>query len=432
MKFTSDESMKKYQKYLMTKLSPKLQPMFIERGEGSKLWDLEGDEYLDCWSGVAVMNVGHSHPAVTKAVQEQVAKVVHVCNMIYPSHLSSELGERLANVTPGDLSSTFFCNSGAEAVECGLKVARKFTKRHEIIALQKSFHGRTVHTLSATGIATRRRYDMGPYVGGFAFAPSPDCYRCPLGHEYPSCGLQCAKMVEDIIHLGSSGNIAAFISEPIQGEGGIITPPLDYFKAVKKILDKYGILFIADEVQTGFGRTGKMFGIENFGVDPDIISMAKAIAGGLPMGACIARKEIADSYEAGDHATTVGGNPLCCAAALANIDVLEGESLLKQSTEKGEYMMKQLNEIANDYSFIGDVRGIGLMIGIDLVKDPNTREPDADLAGRVRESCRKQKVLVGIGGAYGNVIRFQPPLVITQEEMGQALDALTAAFKNEK
>ena len=239
-------------------------------------------------------------------------------------------------------------------------------------------------------------------------------------------------MVEDVIHLGSSGDIAAFIAEPLQGEGGIITPPLDYFKAVKKILDKYGILFIADEVQTGFGRTGKMFGIENFGVDPDIIAMAKAIAGGLPMGACIARKEIADSYEAGDHATTVGGNPLCCAAALANLDVLEGEDLVKQSAEKGEYMMKRLNELASDFPFIGDVRGMGLMIGVDLVKDPKTREADPDMAGRVRESCRNQKVLVGIGGAYGNIIRFQPPLVITQEEMDQALAALTVAFKAEK
>ncbi|MFW9807415.1 MAG: aspartate aminotransferase family protein [Candidatus Thorarchaeota archaeon] len=432
MKFTSDESMKKYQKYLMTKLSPKLQPMFIERGEGCKLWDLEGNEYLDCWAGVAVMNIGHSHPAVTKAVQEQVGKLVHVCNMIYPSHLSSELGERLAKVTPGDLASTFFANSGAEAVECGLKVARKFTKRHEIIALQKSFHGRTIHTLSATGIASRRSYDLGPYVGGFAFAPSPDCYRCSLGLEYPSCGLQCAKMIEDVIQLGSSGDIAAFIAEPVQGEGGIITPPLDYFKAVKKILDKYDILFMADEVQTGFGRTGKMFGIENFGVNPDIMSMAKAIAGGLPMGACIARKEIADSFGASDHATTVGGNPLCCAAALANLDVMENEGLADQAAEKGKYMMKRLNEITKDVVFVGDVRGLGLMIGIDLVKDPKTREPDAELAGRVRESCRKQNVLVGIGGAYGNVIRFQPPLVITEDEMEQALTALTNAFKAEK
>ncbi|MGQ4911618.1 MAG: aspartate aminotransferase family protein [Candidatus Thorarchaeota archaeon] len=429
MKISSDEGMEKYREYLMTKLSPKLQPMFIERGEGSKLWDIEGNEYLDCWSGVAVMNIGHSHPAVTKAVQEQAEKLVHVCNMIYPNLLSVELGERLARVTPDGLSSTFFCNSGAEAVECALKVSRKFTKRHEIVALQKSFHGRTIHTLSATGIALRRRYDMGPYVSGFAFAPSPDCYRCSLGLEYPSCGLQCAKMVEDIIHLGSSGDIAAFIAEPVQGEGGIIPPPLDYFKAVKKILDRYEILFIADEVQTGFGRTGKMFGIENFDVKPDIMSMAKAIAGGLPMGACIARKDIADSYEAGDHATTVGGNPLCCAAALANLDVMEKENLPEQAAQKGQYIMKRLNELKDEFPFIGDVRGLGLMIGIDLVKDPTTRAPDPTLAERIREICRKQQVLVGIGGAYGNVIRIQPPLVITQEEIEQALEALTNAFK---
>ncbi len=431
MPLSSQEYMEKYKEYLMTKLSPKLQPMFIDHGAGCKLWDLEGNEYLDCWAGVAVMNIGHSHPAVTKAVQDQVGKLVHVCNMIYPNHLSVELGIKLADIAPGNLSSTFYANSGAEGVECALKLAKKFTKRHEIIAIQKSFHGRTIHTLSATGISGRRRADMGPYVGGFAFAPSFDCYRCPLGLEYPSCGVRCARMVEDTITVGSSGDVAGFIAESVQGEGGIIPAPPDYFRVLKGILDQYGILLISDEVQTGFGRTGKMFGIEHYGVEPDIMAMAKAIAGGLPMGACIARKEIADSFESGDHATTVGGNPLCCAAALATLEVMENEHLVDKSAEKGSFAMKRLKELQNDFPLIGDVRGLGLMIGLDIVKNTETKEPDALGAEKIRETCRQNGVLMGIGGAYGNVIRFQPPLVITHDEIDKAVNALGIACREE-
>ena len=337
---------------------------------------------------------------------------------------AANLAEKLSQICGKNLQKTFFGNSGAEAIEAALKIGKKFTKRHEIIALMCSFHGRTIGTLSVTGQAGRRRYDMGPYLGGVSYAPAPYCYRCSLGQEYPGCNLQCAKMIEDVIDYSTSRDVAAFIAEPLLGEGGIITPPAEYFVEVKRVLDRYKIPFVDDEVQTGFGRTGRMFGIEHYGVYPDVICMAKAIAGGLPLGACTARAPIGDAFEPGDHLSTFGGNPVSCASSLATIQVIEEERLVKRAEEAGDRAMKRLKELQNEYPMIGEVRGKGLMIGVELVKDPRSKAPAKEEAERLREMLRIRGVLIGIGGPKGNVLRLQPPLVVSDGQMEQALQSV--------
>ncbi|MEM2947069.1 MAG: aspartate aminotransferase family protein, partial [Candidatus Bathyarchaeia archaeon] len=359
----------KAEKFLITNIVAKIEPVVVSEAKGATIKDVAGKEYIDCFSGISVVNAGHCHPEVVNAAIEQAKKLVHVCSYVYYVPVTIKLAEKLAEITPPKLEKTFFGNSGAEAVECAIKLARKFTKKYELIALMCSFHGRTLGTLSVTGQAGRRKYDMGPYLSGVSFAPPPYCYRCPFEKSYPDCDLLCARSIRNVIDYCTSKGVAAFIAEPVMGEGGIIPPPSEYFKLVKEILDENGILFIDDEVQTGFGRTGKLFGIQHYGVEPDIMTLAKGIADGFPLGACIARKDIGDSFEPGDHLSTFGGNPVSAAAALANINVILNERLSEQAEEKGAYIMKRLNEMKDELPLIGDVRGKGLMIGIELVKD---------------------------------------------------------------
>jgi len=423
------EVVETYKKHVITNCVSKLEPVVVSRASGATITDTEGKEYVDCFSGISVVNTGHSNPKVIEAAKKQLDNYTHACAYVYYSEPVAKLAEKLARIAPSGLQKTFFSNSGAEAVECGLKLARKFTKKHEIIALMRSFHGRTLGTLSVTGQAGRRSYSMGPYLGSIAFAPTPYCYRCPLGLEFPKCGIECAKMIEDVVRYATSGDVAAFIAEPILGEGGIIVPPEDYFKEAKKILDKYGILFIADEVQTCFARTGKLFGIEHYNVIPDIMCFAKAIANGLPLGACTARTDIADSFQPGDHLSTFGGNPVCCAAALANIEFIQEEDLPKRATESGRYVMHRLEELKSKHKLIGDVRGKGLMIGLELVKNRESKDPASSETAKVRALCRDKGVLIGSGGVLGNVLRIQPPLVISQSQLDIAIDAVDQSLK---
>jgi len=423
------EVVETYKKHVITNCVSKLEPVVVSRASGATITDTEGKEYVDCFSGISVVNTGHSNPKVIEAAKKQLDNYTHACAYVYYSEPVAKLAEKLARIAPSGLQKTFFSNSGAEAVECGLKLARKFTKKHEIIALMRSFHGRTLGTLSVTGQAGRRSYSMGPYLGSIAFAPTPYCYRCPLGLEFPKCGIECAKMIEDVVRYATSGDVAAFIAEPILGEGGIIVPPEDYFKEAKKILDKYGILFIADEVQAGFARTGKLFGIEHYNVIPDIMCFAKAIANGLPLGACTARTDIADSFQPGDHLSTFGGNPVCCAAALANIEFIQEEDLPKRATESGRYVMHRLEELKSKHKLIGDVRGKGLMIGLELVKNRESKDPASSETAKVRALCRDKGVLIGSGGVLGNVLRIQPPLVISQSQLDIAIDAVDQSLK---
>jgi len=429
---SSEDVFRKYQEYVATSFVKKVEPIAIAEGRGAYVRDLNGKEYLDCFSGISVANTGHCHDKVVKAIKEQAERLLHCCTYMYHVAPAAELAEKLAKIAPHGLRKTFFSNSGAEAIECALKMGRKFTRKHEIIALMCSFHGRTLGTLSVTGQWGRRRYDMGPYLGGVSFAPAPYCYRCSLGQTYPECGIQCAEMIEDIIEYSSSNNVAEFIAEPILGEGGIIVPPPEYFKTVKKVLDRHGIIFIDDEVQTGFGRTGRMFAIEHYEVTPDIMCLAKGIASGMPLGACIARAEIADSYEPGDHLSTFGGNPVSCAAGVASLEVMLEQDLPNQSQAKGEYLLKRIRELQRTESIIGEVRGKGLMIGVELVEEHKHKTPAQGKAAKIKELLRMKGILVGVGGVKANVVRIQPPLVITEQQLDTLMDRLTESMKEAK
>lgn len=427
--FKKEEIIENAKRHLVTSMVDQIEPIIVDRAEGAKIIDMDGREYIDAFSGVSVVNAGHGRSEIIEAAINQAKKFVHVGSYVYYSPPTILLAKKLAEIAPSKrLQKTFFGNSGAEAVECALKMARKYTKRSEFIALMGSFHGRTLGTLSVTGQWVRRKGDMGPYLPGVAFAPSPYCYRCPFKKQYPNCGFPCAEFVENVIKYSTSNDVAAFIAEPVLGEGGIIPLPREYLKIVKEILDKYNILFIADEVQTGFGRTGKMFGIQHFDVEPDMITMAKGIANGFPLGACMTRPEIADSFEPGDHFSTFGGNPVSAAAALATIDVMLKENLPEKAAEDGAYLMKRLEELKGKYKIIGDVRGKGLMVGVELVRDEKAT-PAVEEAKKVREIAREHGVLVGRGGVTGSVIRIQPPLVIKREELDRIVDVLELAIK---
>jgi 4-aminobutyrate aminotransferase len=400
----------------------KLEPIVIVSGKGATVEDIEGNNYIDCYAGIAVVNSGHTPEKVVIAVKEQVDKLIHCCSYVYHNIPAAELAERLARISPGRLCKSFLGNSGAEANETAIKLARKYTNKHELVALECSFHGRTIGTLSVTGQSRRRKYDMGPYLSGVSFIPAPYCYRCPFEKVYPDCGVLCARRLEDIINYQSSDDIAALIAEPVMGEGGIIVPPKEYFEILKEILVEHQGLLIADEVQSGYGRTGKMFAIEHYGVEPDIMTLGKGIAAGFPLSACIATPDIGEAFQLGDHLSTFGGNPVSCAAGIANLEIFEEDKLSEQSANKGKYLKKRLLELQETHQLIGDVRGKGLMVGIELVKERKTKKPAIEETSRLRERARQSGVLLGTGGVKSCTIRFQPPLIISHEEIDKALE----------
>ncbi|MDY7010212.1 MAG: aspartate aminotransferase family protein [Planctomycetota bacterium] len=415
-----------YNEYMITSMVAGFEPVVVEQASGCTMTGADGKEYLDCFSGIAVVNAGHGHPKVIAAAKEQMDKLIHCCTYVYYTPPAARLAERLSGLCPGALQKSFFGNSGAEAVEGAMRLAKQFTGRKEVVCLTHSFHGRTVGTLSITGNRGRKK-GSGPYLSGVAFAPAPHCYRCPFKLQYPSCGAACAHYLEDVLRYQTAGDVAAFIAEPVMGEGGIIVPPPEYFKIASKIIRDYGALFIADEVQSGFGRTGKLFAIEHYGVEPDIMCMAKGIADGFPVSAFMARGDIAEAFTPGDHLSTFGGNPVSCAAAMANIDVLLDEKLCENSAQRGEQLLTRLRNFQENCSLVGDVRGKGLMIGVELVRDA-AKTPADEEARKVRTLCREAGVLVGVGGSLGNVVRLQPPLVLTSEQADRAANTLEKAI----
>jgi 4-aminobutyrate aminotransferase / (S)-3-amino-2-methylpropionate transaminase / 5-aminovalerate transaminase len=420
------DTIQKYRDYVMTGFVKSVAPIVIEKASGAVVTDINGREYLDCFAGISVVNAGHCNPRVIAAAKAQMDKLVHCSSYLYHAQPVADLAEKIAHIAPRGLTKTFFGNGGAEAIEGALKLARLYTGKYEFIALQTSFHGRSFGALSVTGNMGRKKRG-GPYGAGVAFAPVPYTFRSQWPDDPEECGRQSARSIEDIVRFATSGDVAAFIAEPVLGEGGIIVPPPNYFKEVKKILDRYGILFIADEVQSGFGRTGKMFAIEYYGVEPDILVTAKGIADGFPLSAFTTRPEIADAYKPGDHLSTFGGNPVSCAAALANIEFMEQEKLPARAADIGGYATAKLRELQKQSPLIGEVRGLGLMIGVELVKDENLTPAPAE-AEAFRDALLRRGVLIGVGGAYGNVIRFQPPLIITREQIDQAIGAFATAL----
>lgn len=418
-----------YRDYVMTRFVKRVEPVVAERGDGAHLYDADGTEYIDCFAGISVTNAGHHNEKVLGAALAQAEKLVHACSYVYHVPTVGALAEKLAEVTPGRLQKTFFGNGGAEAIEGAFRLAKRHSGKREFLAIESSFHGRSFATLSVTGNSGRKK-GGGPYMPGVAYVPTPYCYRCFAETTPDRCDLLCARRVAEVARLHLSGDVCAFIAEPVLGEGGIIVPPEGYFRRVKETLDEMGILFICDEVQTGFGRTGKLFGIEHYGVEPDIMTLAKGIADGWPLSAFIARPEIADAFQVGDHLSTFGGNPVSCAAALANIEFLTG-GVIDEAARKGEALMARFRELQRTQPLIGEVRGKGLMIGVELVTDQATKAYGTAQAGFVRQYCLEHGLLIGVGGNFGSVLRIQPPLVIDDAQLERVFatvaDGLEAA-----
>ncbi len=406
----------------------------LERAEGCTVQDFDGEEYLDAFSGIAVTNVGHRNERVVEAAKDQLNEFVHGCSYVHPNGPVGALGERLAEVTPGGLQKSFFCNSGTEAVEGAIKLARKYTGSKEVIAVEMGFHGRTLGSLALTG---NRAYKSGmaPTINNVSHIAPPYGYRCTTC-DSDSCPGTCANNLKRVIDSHTSGDIAAVVVEPVMGEGGIIVPPEGWLARLKEVVEEHDALLIADEVQTGYGRTGEFWGVDHFEVTPDIVTQAKGIANGLPLGAFTATEEVANAFEAGDHLSTFGGNPVACAAALATIDELQ-DGVIDNAAEQGEWLPERLSELEAKYDVVGQTRGLGLMQGVELV-DPSATgpqgiapAPDADLAKHVGKNLRERGIIVGVGGFHTNVMRIQPPLTISREQLERVVDALDAAIAEE-
>jgi len=437
VKFRKTEEVVESQKKLMFPCMPKYrQPVIFIEGKGALVKDLEGKEYIDLFAGYAAVNIGHCHPKVVKAIVEWAQKIHH-SSYDYYNIPSAILAEKLVKILPmqGD-KKVFFCVSGAEAIEGSVKLMRKYMLKMrgrtglDVITLRYSFHGRTHMTTTLTG---QSKYKLGmatvTAIPGVKIIPAPYCYRCPFKMTYPECDVYCALYLEDVIKFETSRDIGAFLAEPVLGEGGIIVPPKEYFKKAIEIIRNYDGLFIVDEVQSGFARTGKIFAVEKYNVEPDIIAMAKGLTSGLPLGAIGAKAEIADAFEPGNHSSTWGPNAVSCAAASAVIDVILEENICEKVEKLGKYFIDGLNELAKKYALIGEVRGLGLMIGVELVKDRNKKTPAVKEALKIREKMREKGFLIGAGGAYGCTLRIEPPLLITQEQIDKALEAFDDVFK---
>ena len=403
------------------------EPLVIARARDQFVWDADGNQYLDFFGGIVTISVGHCNQTVNQKVIEQMDKLQHV-STVFANEPQAALAERVAGLTPGrKLTKSFFTNSGTEANETAILAARCYTGAHEVVALRHSYHGRSALAMAATGQGAWRL--GGAPASGFVHALNAYCYRCPLGATYPSCNVRCASDMEDLIRTSTSGRVAAFIAEPIQGIGGFITPPKEYFEIVAGIVKKFGGLFISDEVQTGWGRTGgKWFGIEQYGVTPDILTSAKGLGNGTPVGLTVARPEIADAL-AGATISTFGGNPVTATAAKAVIDFIDDHKLLINASETGAYLRERLEEMKARYPLIGDVRGMGLMQAIELVDDRESRAPAPEATAAVMESARENRLLIGKGGMFGNVIRITPPLNIAKGDVDEFALRLDASLK---
>jgi 4-aminobutyrate aminotransferase-like enzyme len=420
------EIVRKHKEFLFPAVATYYQePLALVKGEGEYVWDDQGNRYLDCFGGVLTVSVGHANPKINEAIINQVNRLSHT-STLYANQPQGDLAEKLAEITPGNLKKSFFSNSGTEADDTAVTAAKLATGRHEIVVLRHSYSGRSATALSAVGHSTWR--PLPAQVAGIVHARAPYCYRCPFGMSPENCGAACADDVKDVIETTTTGEIAAFMAEPILGVGGFLVPPAGYFERVEEITRKHGGLFIADEVQTGWGRTGdKWFGIEHWNVKPDIITSAKGMGNGVPIGWTIATPEVADKFP-GLTFSTFGGNPVSMAAGLAVIKLIEEEDLRTNARVVGAYLREKLEELKEKRQIIGDVRGMGLMQGIELVKNRETKEPAPEAVLRVFEETKRQGVLIGKGGLYGNVIRTGMMLNSTKDNVDELIAALDKGF----
>ena len=423
---TREEIIKKHKQYLFPSISLYYNdPLVTSHASMQHLWDVDGNKYLDFFGGIVTVSVGHCNPCVTDKMKSQMDKLQHA-STLFPNEAIVALAEKLAQITPGEISQSFISNSGTEANETAVQIARMHTGRYEVVALRHGYSGRSQLAQGLTAHSTWRK--SLPGTSGVVHALNAYCYRCPLKLTYPSCDVACAKDVEAVIQTTTSGQIAAFLAEPIQGVGGFITPPKEYFKIVFKIVKEYGGLYIDDEVQTAWGRTGKKwFGIEHWEVTPDIITSAKGLGNGAPVGVTMTRPEIAKSFQ-GLQISTFGGNPVTSVAAKAVIDLIEEDKLMDNAADVGGYFRQGLESLQKKYPIIGDVRGMGLMQALELVKDRTTKEPAVQETAQFMEATRRNGLLIGKGGLFGNVIRMSPPMNISRSDVDEAIKKLDKSF----
>ena len=418
----SEEVIRKHQQYLWPAVTNYYrEPLVADHASMQYVWDVEGNKYLDFFGGILTVGVGHCNPKITSKIKAQVDRLQHT-STLYPNEAIVALAEKLAQITPGRLQKSFFTSSGTEANEAAILLARMAGPSYDVVALRHAYSGSSALAKAVTAQAAWRK--GGIISVGISHAINPYCYRCPLHLKYPDCGVACANDVESVIQTSTGGSIAAFIAEPIQGVGGFITPPPEYFKIVYRIVKNYGGLFISDEVQTGFGRTGKKwFGIEQWEVTPDIITCAKGMANGVPIGATITTSELAGKFQ-GLTISTFGGNPVTSVAARAVIEVIEEENLLENVHVVGCYFRKKLEELQEKHPLIGDVRGMGLMQGLELVRDRKTKEPAPAETTELMERSRANGLLIGKGGLYANVIRLAPAMNISKADVDEGIRLL--------
>ena len=399
-------------------------PLVVESASGCIVRDVDGNEYIDFNSGLVCMNVGHNHPNVIKAIKKQLERFLHYSNTDFYYKEVVDLAEKLCEITPGKFDKkVYYGNSGTEAVEAAIKLAKWHTRKPRFIGFIGAFHGRTTGSLSFTASKPVQRKYFFPLMPGVTHVPYPYCYRCAFKQNFPECNYWCIDYIDEyVLHkYVPPEEVAAILFEPIQGEGGYVVPPEGFFQRLKRLADKYGILLIDDEVQAGMGRTGRWFAIEHWEVEPDIICMAKALASGLPLGAIIARARIMD-WEGGSHASTFGGNPLACVAAAAAIDTIKEENLLENAARQGNYILKRLNELKERSKIVGDVRGKGLMIGVEIVEDKDSKKAAPDLAKEIMMRSWKRGVAIITCGV--STLRIAPPLIITRELVDAAMEII--------
>ena len=406
-------------------------PTFIASGKGALIKDVDGNEYLDFAGGIAVLNVGHCNDMVVAAIKEQADKHLHACfhELMYESYV--KLAKKLTEITPGSFpKKVMLTNSGAEAVENGVKIARRYTGRYGIIAFEGAFHGRTALGMGLTSQVKYYKYGFGPFDPGIQRFPYAYSYRAPFDTSDAEYGDYCVKRIEESFKIYTPAEaIAAIIVEPILGEGGYVVPPVEFLRGLRRICDDYSIILIIDEVQSGVGRTGKMWAIEHYDVVPDILLAAKSLGGGTVLSAIIGKSELMDSVDIGGIGGTFGGNPLSCVAALETIKVIEQDKLLDRATELGKITSDRLNNMKGKYNILGDVRGLGSMIAVELVRDRETKEPATEETGAIRKKCLENGLVLMSAGVWHNIIRFMFPLVIKKDELEKGLDILESAIK---
>ncbi len=396
-------------------------PVVWDHARGAEIWDVDGRHYIDWTSGVLVANVGHAHPDLAEAISRQAQRLLNTFDFPTPERL--HLARKVIETTPPHLDKVFFVTTGGEAVDAAMRMAKRATGKYEILAFWGGFHGRSFGPMSLTGLPKIKK-NFGPLLPGTILAPYPYCYRCPFDKAHPDCRLFCLDFMDKVVDVESAGSLAGLIVEPYQGTSGFIFPPKGYLKKLEAWARKRGIMFILDEVQSSFGRTGKMWALEHEGLEPDILVLGKGIGSGMPISAVVARGEILSALERGEMSSTTGGNPLSCAASLAVFEIIEKEKLVEKAASNGAYLREKLGELKDKHKMIGDVRGMGLVYGIEYVKDRTSKEPAPDLVREIVLKCVENGLMVGKLGIHGNVMRVAPPLVITPELVDESVAIL--------